>query len=134
MTFESSPWENRLPAASVSGGPRQVTLVEGQTFCIAEASGDIHETAPLGLFYLDERILSRWQLRLNGHPLESLAVTTPEPFASMHVTRGEPAVGQADANVVVVRHRHISNGMRERLSVTNYGLEELPVLLALASH
>jgi glycogen debranching enzyme len=132
MTFESSPWENRLPAASVSGGPRQVTLVEGQTFCIAEASGDMHETAPEGLFYLDARILSRWQLRLNGHPLESLAVTTPEPFASMHVTRGAPAVGQADANVVVVRHRHISNGMRERLRVTNYGLEELPVLLELA--
>jgi glycogen debranching enzyme len=132
MTFESSPWETRLPAASVLGGPRQVTLVEGQTFCIAEASGDMQAALPQGLFYLDARVLSRWELRLNGQPLEPLAVATTEPFAAMHVNRGAPAVGKADADVVVVRHRHVSNGMRERLNVTNHGLEELPVLLELA--
>jgi hypothetical protein len=88
-----------------------VTLAEGQTFCIGDASGDMQAALPEGLFYLDARVLSRWELRLNGHRLESLAVAITEPFAAMHVTRGAPAAGRADADVVVVRHRHISNGM-----------------------
>jgi glycogen debranching enzyme len=106
-------------------------LVEGQTFCISSASGDMHEALPEGLFFLDARVLSRWALRLNGDPLEALAVAVPEPFAAMHVTRGAPALGQADADVVVVRHRHIAAGMRERLVITNHGLEEVTLLLEL---
>jgi glycogen debranching enzyme len=131
MSFASSPWETRSPVLSVLGAARQVTLVEGQTFCISAASGDMKAALPEGLFYLDARVLSRWELRLNGRPLESLAVATTEPFAAMHVTRGAPAAGRADADVVVVRQRHISAGMRERLTITNHGLDSLPVLLEL---
>jgi glycogen debranching enzyme len=69
---------------------------------------------------------------LNGHPLEALAVSSEEPFAATHVTRGAPAVGQADADVVVVRTRHIAAGMRDQLQVTNHALDEVPVLLELS--
>lgn len=127
----SSPWETRLPVASVGEPSRRVTLVEGQTFCISSPSGDMHEALPEGLFFLDSRVVSRWELRLNGHPLEALAVAVTEPFTAMHVTRGAPALGQADADVVVVRHRHIAAGMRERLVLTNHGLADVPVLLEL---
>ena len=110
---------------------RRVTLVEGQTFCISSPSGDMYEPLPEGLFFLDARVLSRWELRLNGHPLEPLAVAISEPFAATHVTRGAPALGQADADVVVLRQRHVAGGMRERLVVTNHGLAAVPVLLEL---
>jgi glycogen debranching enzyme len=131
VSLESSPWNNRSPVAAVVQPARHVTLVEGQTFCIAAASGDMHAALPEGLFYLDARVLSRWELRLNGHPIEPLAVATTEPFAAMHVTRGAPAVGHADADVVVLRTRHVCAGMRERLAITNHGLEPIPVLLEL---
>jgi glycogen debranching enzyme len=75
--------------------------------------------------------LSQWELRLNGLTLESLAVATTEPFAALHVGRGAPAAGRADADVVVVRERHICGGMRERLKITNHGSEPVPLLLEL---
>ena len=124
---EASPWSTQSPVSSVCHAAGRTTLVEGQTFCIAAASGDMHAALPEGLFYLDTRVVSRWELRLNGHPLEALAVTSTEPFAATHVTRGAPAVGVADADVVVVRERHVSAGMRERITITNYGLEPVSI-------
>jgi glycogen debranching enzyme len=58
-------------------------------------------------------------------------VAVSEPFAATLVTRGAPAAGQADADVVVVRHRHVAGGMRERLVITNHGLDPIPVLVEL---
>jgi glycogen debranching enzyme len=127
----TSPWETRLPVASLAQAARHVTLVEGQTFCISTASGDMHPALPEGLFFLDSRVISRWELRLNGHPLETLAVTSAEPFTATHVARGAPAEGQADADVVVLRVRHVAAGMRERWTVTNHGLTAVPLLLEL---
>ncbi len=118
---------------SLAPAGRRVTLVEGQTFCISSASGDMQAALPEGLFYLDARVVSRWELRLDGQPLEALAVATPEPFAAIHVIRGAPALGQADANVVLVRTRHVAAGMRERLTMTNHGLDAVSVLLELYS-
>jgi len=92
----------------------------------------MHAALPEGLFFLDARVVSRWELRVNGHPLEALAVAVTEPFAAMHVTRGAPAAGQADAAVVVVRHRHVASGMRERLVITNHGLEEATLVVELS--
>jgi glycogen debranching enzyme len=110
---------------------RPVTLVEGQTFCISSPLGDMHAELPEGLFYLDARVISRWELRLDGHPLECLAVDVGAPFTATFVARGAPAVGRADADVVVVRRRHIAAGMRERLVVTNHGLETADVTIEL---
>lgn len=131
MSIEPSPWETRSPVAAVGEPARHVTLVEGQTFSISSPAGDMHAALTEGLFYLDARVVSRWELRLNGHPLEALAVAKSEPFAAMHVTRGAPAVGQADADVVVLRTRHVAAGMREQLTITNHGLAEVPLLLEL---
>ena len=54
-------------------GPGSVTLVEGSSFCISSANGDIHAEYPHGVFYEDTRILSGWHLTVNGAPLEPLA-------------------------------------------------------------
>lgn len=130
VAVEMSPWETRSPVASLHA-PRPVTLVEGQTFCISSAAGDMRAQLAEGLFFLDARVISTWELRLDGHPLEALAVSSSEPFAAIHVTRGTPAAGVADADVVVLRHRHVSGGMRERLVVTNHGLAPVEVGLEL---
>jgi glycogen debranching enzyme len=110
---------------------RDVTLVEGQTFCISDGSGDIDPGLPHGLFLLDTRVLSRFELRLNGHRLEQVAVATTDPFAATFATRSAPAAGAADADLVVFRRRHIGRGMREVVSVHSFGLSPIPVVLEL---
>ena len=72
-------------------------------------------TPPHGLFVLDTRVLSRWELRVDGHPLEPLTVTLEAPFEATFVCRSAPSAGRADADLVVLRHRSIGSGMRERV-------------------
>lgn len=109
-----------------------MTLVEGQTFCLSGHEGDIDPDLPHGLFVLDTRVLSKWQLRVNGRRLESLAVELDDPYAGTFACRGHPSRGHADADLVVFRHRHIGRGMRERIVITNHGLEPVPVVLELS--
>jgi glycogen debranching enzyme len=80
-----------------------------------------------GLFVLDTRVLSRWEVRVNGHRLEALAVETREPYATTFVARAQAARGHADSDLLVFRRRHIGRGMREEIVITNYGLGVVPV-------
>lgn len=64
-------WNADTAAGPVGAGT--VTLVEGTSFCISSSDGDIHPKHPHGVFYQDTRILSRWNLTVNGQPLEPLA-------------------------------------------------------------
>ena len=120
--------------ASLVDSSAPVTLVEGRTFALSDRSGDMSGELPHGLFVLDTRMLSRWELRINGHRLEPLAVDLDAPYAATFVGRGHAARGHADADLVVFRKRHVGSGMRERLAVTNYGLEPVPVVVELFCH
>jgi glycogen debranching enzyme len=119
------------PVASLVDGGRPVTLVEGRTFAISDQSGDMVADAAQGLFVLDTRVLSQFQLRVNGAPLQTLAVESREPYACTFVMLAHPAPGQADSDVSVLRRRHVGKGLRETLAITNYGLEAVPVTVEL---
>ena len=127
----ASPWDTKQPVAALDRPAGDVTLVEGQTFVISDRCGDMHASLPHGLFVLDTRVLSGFELRLNGHCVEPVAVAHDEPFAAMFATRAAPAAGTADADVVVFRSRHIGNGMREQITVKNFGLHAMPAVLEL---
>ena len=100
-----------------------VTLVQGSAFCISGRSGDMSAGAPHGLFFRDNRFLSRFELRLNGQRPEPLASSTPDPFSAVHVSRTRPRAGQSDSTLLVFRHRWIGRGMREDLVVRNFAGE-----------
>ncbi|MGQ0432166.1 MAG: amylo-alpha-1,6-glucosidase [Microthrixaceae bacterium] len=128
---DPSPFTGTVPVASLATTEGPVTLVEGQTFCLSGRTGDISPAFPHGLFVLDTRVVSCWELRVNGHHLEPLAVDVSVPFAASFVERAHPAAGRADADLVVFRHRNIGWGMRERIVVTNHGLGPAPVTIEL---
>ena len=111
------------PPSSLGRTDGSVTLVEGQTFCVSDRTGDVCPNQPHGLFVLDTRVLSRWELLIDGHPLESLTVDVPEPFTALFVGRALPPAGQVDSDVIAFRDRAIGQGLRERIAVTNYGTE-----------
>ena len=66
--------------ASVGTAAGIVTLVEGRTFCLSSAAGDITPSLAQGLFIVDTRAIARWELRLNGAPVPSVyGPTADEP-------------------------------------------------------
>ena len=131
MTTEPSPYAGTSKVASLTHEHGLVTLVEGQTFCLSAPSGNISSHLPHGLFVLDTRVLSTWELLVDGAEVETLGVEHLEPFHAGFVGRSHPPVGRADAEIVVIRHRHIGRGMRERIIVTNHGLEATQIVVEL---
>ncbi len=130
-TTVSSPWDSDAPAAA-SRLADDVTLVEGQTFCISDPVGDMSPSQPNGLFFLDTRFVSRFELRLDGNRFSSVGIDFPLPFAATFATR--VVLGDtADAGVVAFRRRHVGRGLRERLTITNYQLEPIQLVLELAA-
>jgi glycogen debranching enzyme len=106
-----------------------ITLVEGAAFCICGRGGDIAPDVPHGLFVRDTRLLSRWQLLLDGHQPEPLATMPVEPFAITFLTRSRPLPGRGDSALLVLRHRYVGDGMREDVVLRN--LSETPTSCAL---
>src|SRR4030081_1520308 len=121
----SQPW-TMTASASLGGdgsGGGVVTLVEGPAFSISLPSGDMLPGFPHGLFFRDTRFLSELRLRVNGQWPEPLAATTLDPFSAAFVLRDQPRAGEADSRLMVFRNRYVGRGMREDITVRNYGPE-----------
>jgi glycogen debranching enzyme len=101
-----------------------VTLVDGTTFCISAASGDIESDAGAqGLFFHDTRIVSRWQLRIDGIRPQTLSVLHDDNHLARFLLRRPPAPGTADSTMLVLRQRTVGAGMRETITLRNVGRE-----------
>ncbi|MCM6776042.1 amylo-alpha-1,6-glucosidase [Nocardia sp. CDC159] len=129
---------NGAPAAlnagepSTVGGPGgAVTLVEGSTFCLSDRVGDVEPGTAHGLFYRDARVVSRWELRVDGQRPEPLSVLSPEAFTARFILRRPPRAGAADSTLLVVRERLVADGLRETVTLENLGREATAVALEL---
>jgi glycogen debranching enzyme len=116
------------PAISPAG---TVTLVEGTTFCLSSPAGDIRPGTAHGLFFRDARLISRWELRLDGQQPEPLSVLTDEAFSGRFVLRRPPRPGRADSTLLVIRERLVGDGMRETITLRNLDAEVAGVSLVL---
>jgi len=108
-----------------------VTLVEGATFCLSDRHGDIRAGRSHGLFFRDARVLSRWELRIDGQATESLSVEPTEAFAAQFILRRAPRSDRVDSTLLVVRERLISEGLREIIELHNLDKESTVVSLEL---
>jgi glycogen debranching enzyme len=123
-------WTPESEPASVAGGA--VTLVEGSSFCICAPGGDLSGEGPQGAFFRDTRILSRWDLRVDGEPPEPLAAMTPNPYRAVFLGRLPRRSGRTDTNLVVQRERRVGNGLREDLTLRNPAAEPTACTVTLA--
>ncbi|MFD7659445.1 glycogen debranching N-terminal domain-containing protein [Actinosynnema sp. NPDC059797] len=130
MTGSPEPFNAGEPALA-GGVGGTTTLVEGSTFCLSDSTGDIEPGTPHGLFFRDARVLSRWQLRLDGRTPHPLSVAHPEAFAARFALRRSPGAGQADSTLLLVRERLVGDGMRETVTVENLGRVATAVRLEL---
>ena len=117
------PWNYAGPVTQLGAGGGSVTLVDESTFAISGGTGDISPGAAQGLFFRDTRIVSRFEVLLDGAPAEPLAAVTDDPFSATFVSRNLPAPGRADSTLMIFRSRHVGQGMREELVLRNFSDE-----------
>ncbi|WP_336711561.1 amylo-alpha-1,6-glucosidase [Arthrobacter sp. USHLN218] len=114
-----------------SAGESAVTLLEGTSFCISFANGDINSQRPHGFFYRDTRFISDWLLTINDRPVEALEAIVFEPYRAMFIGRAQRTDGLADSHLLVERRRSINVGVHEDVTVSNYSREPAACKLVL---
>ncbi|HUO47400.1 MAG TPA: glycogen debranching N-terminal domain-containing protein, partial [Acidimicrobiales bacterium] len=119
----SDPWTFSGQVSTTGHAAGTTTLVDESTFIISNAAGDVVRGPAGGLFVRDTRILSRFELRVNGSAPETLASVSDEPFSATFVSRCPPRPGHADSTLMVFRSRYVGQGMREDLVIRNFGDE-----------
>ncbi len=78
------------------------------------------------------RVLSQWDLSLNGEPVEPITAYTAEPFRGIFIGRAtDPASNGGDSTVLVERQRLIGDGLREDIVVHNVGRESAECIIAI---
>jgi glycogen debranching enzyme len=122
--------DETIAATAVQARADGVTLVEGASFCLSDDDGAITPDGHLGLYVSDTRVISRWQLTLDGDQPEVLAIIPEQSFSCRLVGRMRRH-GAPDGEVVVERHRYVSEGMREDLTLINYGRQPVEVEVVL---
>ncbi|MFP5313256.1 MAG: glycogen debranching N-terminal domain-containing protein, partial [Actinomycetes bacterium] len=115
-------WNEDIEASGTDSG--SVTVLEGSSFCISAASGDISpDGGTNGAFFQDTRILSQWVLRINGSLREPLSAQRPHPFEATFVGRAKWPGGRFDSPLVVRQVRHIGPGVQDDITLENYAGE-----------
>lgn len=116
---------------AAGGDPGAVTILEGATFCVSGATGDMASDSSQGWYHRDTRALSTWNLAAGGTRLEPLDVYTPFPQRAVFVGRVTHLVGR-ESTLVVERERTVGATLREVVTVRNYGTEQASCTLVLA--
>jgi glycogen debranching enzyme len=115
----TSAWSPEEPPPGQGAAWSPVTLIEGSTFCLSEPGGDIVPDRSQGLFVRDTRMVSRWELTVDGIEPQPLAAQQPEPYAAVFLGRMPPRAGTADSTLLVIRRRYVGDGMREDITLRN---------------
>src|SRR4051812_43354753 len=112
---------------------RQVNILEGSTFVVSDARGDIFAAPdePAGLFYRDMRHLSRWQVRLNGRELVALTGNEIEYDEAVFFLVEPTGTVYRNPELSFVRKRHVGEGMQEEIELTNHSAEPLSLELSI---
>ncbi len=119
----ADPWNFAGPVTQLDSTAGVVTLVDESTFAISGGAGDMTQGAAQGLFVRDTRILSRFEVLVDGVRTEPLAAVTDDPFSATFVSRCMPAPGRADSTLMVFRSRYVGQGIREDLTIRNFADE-----------
>jgi glycogen debranching enzyme len=100
-------------------GSDVVQILEGTTFAISDAVGDMPEGVVAGLFHRDTRHLNRWELTVGGARPVVLTGTAVD-YYSASFTLTNPELPDLPAQSLSIRRfRLVGNGMRESLTVEN---------------
>src|SRR4051812_30276424 len=132
-SFVTGPLNFADESASLGQLADRLTLVSGSAFCISDVTGTISSSRPHGLFLEDTRVLSRLELRVDGHlpePLTSFASGMRSATIVARTRRPEDGW-----SLLVLRRRSLDPSFRETVTLRNVSSEiaRCDVTLALAA-
>jgi glycogen debranching enzyme len=119
-------WSSTGDVPRLHGEHGTLTVVDGTSFCLSDPDGSIVPYRPSGLFVGDVRVLSGFQLSVNGQVPELLASTVYEPFRADIVCRvpAPTPSGPTDGGswLVLRRLRRVSGPtLHEDVTIDNFG-------------
>jgi glycogen debranching enzyme len=106
-----------------------VKILDGNIFVVSDARGDVEAslTDPTGLFAFDTRFLSKWVLTVEGKRLNALSTDDLQYYEARFFLVPGTGTVYVDADLSVIRHRSVSHGFHEQLTLVNHKTE--PVTL-----
>jgi glycogen debranching enzyme len=117
-------------------GPPQLTVHRGYTVMVTQPDGQIIADGPLGLYFLDTRLISVWALYANGEPWTLLNGGNIAAFAATvyatNTTIRTAGGTIPEKSLGLVFSRQIEGGMHEDLDISNFGPSRVEFTLELA--
>ncbi|MCH8103054.1 MAG: amylo-alpha-1,6-glucosidase [Chloroflexi bacterium] len=107
-----------------------IVTTSGTVFMVSDQAGNVRPGSLEGLFALDTRFLSEFQLTINGEapaPLRSGALA--EGASTFYATSGNTGIDSPD--LTVLRERYVSTGLHEEVSIQNHTREEQRLLVGI---
>jgi N-terminal domain of (some) glycogen debranching enzymes len=106
--------------------------LEGRTFLLSDALGDVPAGSVGGLVHDDTRFLNRWEMRLEGEPLSVLKSRAVDYYSAAFYLTNPEIAGLRPNTLALRRFRFVGNGLLEQLVAANAGLEPASFELRLA--
>src|SRR5215218_3174749 len=100
----------------------EISILDGSTFVVSDRHGDV-EASPdevEGLFYLDTRFLSRWQLTVNGGKPDVLSVEHGKYFEAQFFLYPPTGTIYENPYLSVIRKRKVGDGFHEDVTLLNH--------------
>ncbi len=119
-------------------GPPLITISQGRTFMVSDLSGGIDPATAQGVYMNDTRFVSRYNLFINGIPLEIINSSELTFYAArFHLTNPRINLdnGALEAQTLYIAvNRTVRGGIHEDLDVANYTGKKVSFLLEVALH
>ncbi|MGX7674202.1 amylo-alpha-1,6-glucosidase [Plantactinospora sp. DSM 117369] len=113
-------------------GPDAVGVLDGLSFMLSDALGDVPAGSIGGLVHEDTRFLSRWQLLLGGVRPLLLGSSSVDPFSAAFFLANAELPELPANRIGIRRQRFVGEGMFERIAVQCFADERVPIELRLA--
>ena len=113
-------------------GADAIAVLEGRTFLLSDALGDVPAGSVGGLVHDDTRFLNRWEMSLEGRPLSLLKSRAVDYYSAAFYLTNPESEGLRPNTIAVRRFRFVGNGLLEQVAAVNAGLEAARFELRLA--
>ena len=127
--------ENDMPI-EIKVGPPVITISQGRTFMVTDQRGSINTDSDEGVYAIDTRFISFYQLYINRVPWKVINASQLTFYASrMHLTN--PAI-KTEGGVLhkhtlgLTLNRTVSEGVHEEFVIVNYSGEKVLFVLEVA--
>jgi glycogen debranching enzyme len=118
--------------AQVDLAPGSIQVLEGSTFMLSDAQGDVVEGSVAGLYHEDTRHLNRFVLTVGGATPIVLTSREIDYYSAAFFTTNPDLDGIAAKSLTIRRHRFVGDGLRETIRVRNHLREPVQVELRLS--